>query len=275
MSSSLVRPAITHEINPVTRALRAGQVCLGACSISFASPPVAQIFGSAGFHFYYIDMEHGQPGYPELSVICMASKLTGMVPIAGTTSVEDHLIARPLDAGAMGVIVPHVETAEQAAMAVRYSKYPPQGKRGVLTAGVHTEFAEPDAGDLTAGQNREILSAVKVESGLGIENIDEIAATPGLDAILIGRTDLSATLGIPGQIHHPDIRDSVERMLAAVKRHGIAGGPHIGSIDESLEWADKGATFMSYGYDGDMLLQASKQFVGGVRELLGGRLLDG
>ena len=274
MSSYFVRPAINHQSNPVTRALREGRVVLGACSISFASPPVAQIFGSAGFHFYYIDMEHGQPGYPELATICMASKLTGMVPIAGTTSVEDHLIARPLDAGAMGVIVPHVETAEQAAMAVRYSKYPPEGKRGVLTAGVHTEFAEPDCGELTAGQNREILTAVKVESGLGIENIDEIAATPGLDAILIGRTDLSATIGIPGQIHHPDIRDSVERMLAAVKRHGIAGGPHIGSIDESLEWADKGATFMSYGYDGDMLLQASKQFVGGVRGLLGNRLLD-
>ena len=274
MSSYDVRPAINHQSNPVTRALREGKVCLGACSISFASPPVAQIFGSAGFHFYYIDMEHGQPGYPELATICMASKLTGMVPIAGTTSVEDHLIARPLDAGAMGVIVPHVETPEQAAMAVRYSKYPPEGKRGLLTAGVHTEFAEPDAGDLTAGQNREILSAVKVESGLGIENIDEIAATPGLDAILVGRTDLSATLGIPGQIHHPDIRDSVERMLAAVKRHGIAGGPHIGSIEESLEWADKGATFMSYGYDGDMLMQASKQFVGGVAELLGDRLLD-
>ncbi len=274
MSSYAVRPAINHQINPVTRALREGRVVLGACSISFASPPVAQIFGSAGFHFYYIDMEHGQTGYPELATICMASKLTGMVPIAGTTSVEDHLIARPLDAGAMGVIVPHVETAEQAAMAVRYSKYPPEGKRGVLTAGVHTEFAEPDCGELTAGQNREVLTAVKVESGLGIENIDAIAATPGLDAILIGRTDLSATIGIPGQIHHPDIRDSVERMLDAVKRHGIAGGPHIGSIEESLEWADKGATFMSYGYDGDMLMQASKQFVGGVRDLLGDRLLD-
>ena len=185
MSSSLVRPAISYQTNPVTRALREGRVCLGALSISFASPVVAEIFGAAGFHFYYIDMEHGQTGYDELAAICMASKLTGVVPIAGTTSVADHLIARPLDAGAMGVIVPHVETPEHAAMAVRYSKYPPQGKRGVLTAGVHTEFAEPDAGDLTAGQNREILTAVKVESGLGIENIDEIAATPGLDAILM------------------------------------------------------------------------------------------
>ena len=117
-------------------------------------------------------------------------------------------------------------------MAVRYSKYPPEGKRGVLTAGVHTEFAEPDCAELTAGQNREVLTAVKVESGLGIENIDAIAATPGLDAILIGRTDLSATIGIPGS-DPPSryIRDSVERMLDAVKRHGIAGGPHIGSIE--------------------------------------------
>ena len=274
MGGLVSRPAVNFQSNPVMRALRKGQVCLGACSISFAGPAVAEIFGAAGFHYYYIDMEHGQTGYPELADICAASKLAGMVPIAGTTSVDDHLIARPLDAGAMGVIVPHVETAGEAAMAVRYSKYAPQGKRGLLTVGRHTGFMEPDVGELIAGQNLEVLTAVKVESGLGIENIDEIAATPGLDAILVGRNDLSATIGIPGQVRHPDIDDAVDRMLAAVQRHGIAGGPHIGSVDEALEWADKGATFMSYGFDGDMLLQASKLFVGGVRDLLGERLLE-
>jgi 2-keto-3-deoxy-L-rhamnonate aldolase RhmA len=135
-----------------------------------------------------------------------------------------------------------------------------------------TEFREVSTVQWVEAMNREILVAVKVESVTGIENIEEIAAVPGLDAILIGPGDLSASYEVPGQTNHPIVRAAVDRMLAACKRHGIAGGPHVSSAAAAREWADRGATFMSCSFDGALLLEASKQLAGGIHDLLGDRL---
>ena len=273
MPETSARKVITHHVNPVTRALREGRVCIGALSISFACAPVAQTFAQAGFSWYYMDMEHSQLDYDDVREISYASKLAGIVPVAGPTSLSDHLIARPLDAGAMGVVAPHVETADQTLLVVNSSRYPPMGKRGLIPHGPPSNFEHADAAEWVEEQNREILVAVKVESGVGIDNVDEIASVPGLDAIIIGPGDLSATLGIPGQMDHPDLTHAIEKMLAATKRHGIAGGPHVSTPEEAAYWVEKGATFMSLNYDGAMLLETSQQMVGELRGYLGSRML--
>ena len=273
MAAPNPRPVITPWVNPVTRALKAGKVCIGACSISFGSVPTAQIFGVAGFSFNYFYLEHSQTSIEQLAAMCAASKLAGAVPIAGPSSIADHLIGRPLDAGAMGVTVPHVSTAEETERVVQYARYAPVGIRGLVTPGILTGFESPDGSDWVETQNREILVAIKVESGTGIDNIEEIAAVPGLDAVLIGPGDLSATLGIPGQTTHPDVVDCIERMLAAVKKNGIAGGPHVGTAADTELWADKGATFMSLNFDAGLLLEISTSAVDDARARLGDRML--
>ena len=273
MAPPNARPVISPWVNPVTRALKAGKVCIGACSIAFGSVPTAQIFGAAGFSFNYFDLEHSQTSLQELAAMCAASKLAGAVPIAGPSSVGDHLIGRPLDAGAMGVIVPHVSTVEETERVVQYSRYAPVGVRGLVSPGILTGFESPDGSDWVESQNREILVAIKVESATGIDDIEEIAAVPGLDAILIGPGDLSATLGIPGQTGHPDVTDCIERMLAAAKKNDVAGGPHVGTTADAEAWADKGATFMSLNFDGGLLLDISTSAVEDSRRRLGDRLL--
>ncbi len=273
MAAPTPRPVISPWVNPVTRALKAGKVCVGSCSIAFGSAVTAQIFGVAGFSFNYFDLEHSQTSIEQLAAICTASKLAGVVPIAGPSSIADHLIGRPLDAGAMGVIVPHVSTAEETERVVQYSRYAPVGIRGLVTPGILTGFESPDGSDWVESQNREILVAIKVESGTGIDNIEEIAAVPGLDAILIGPGDLSATLGVPGQTGHPDVVDCIERMLAAAEKNGVAGGPHVGSAADAEVWADKGATFMSLSFDGALLLDASINAHDDTRARLGERML--
>ncbi|MCY4107844.1 MAG: aldolase/citrate lyase family protein [Chloroflexi bacterium] len=273
MPESNARKVITHHVNPVTRALREGRVCIGALSISFPCAPVAQIYAQAGFSWYYMDMEHGQLSYDQVREISYASKLAGIVPVAGPTSLSDHLIARPLDAGAMGVVAPHVETADQTELVVNFSRYPPMGKRGLIAQGPPSNFEAANSAEWVEEQNREMLVAVKVESGTGIDNVDEIASVPGLDAIIIGPGDLSATLGIPGQTDHPDVIDCIERMLAATKRHGIAGGPHVSTPEKAAHWVEKGATFMSLNFDGAMLLDTSQRVIEEVRGYLGSRML--
>ncbi len=273
MDASISRPSLTHRCNPVTRALREGRVCLGSLSLSFPGAAVAQIFARAGFSWYYLDMEHAQIDYEDVARLSLASKLAGIVPIAGPSSLADHLVARPLDAGAMGVLAPHVETPEQTEDVVRWARYPPVGARGLYYPGLHGGFEVPDAQEWIENQNREVLVAVKVESGRGIENIEEIASVPGLDAILIGPTDLSATLGIPGQTGHPEVIDAIERTLAAAKASGISAGPTVGDAQEAARWVDKGATFLNFGFDGELLLRACTAHVSAARDLLGTKLL--
>jgi 4-hydroxy-2-oxoheptanedioate aldolase len=259
--------------NPVTRALRAGKVCIGACSISFPCPAVAQISGQAGFNFYYFDMEHSHLPIEEVAPICSAAKLTGITPIAGTSGIADFLISRPLDNGAMGVIVPHVSTRAETELIVNACRYAPIGTRGLINFGHLSNFENADNAAWVEAMNREVLVAVKVESARGIENIEEIAATSGLDAILIGTGDLSATYGIPGQTNHPTVRQAIERTLTACERHHVAGGPHVSSAEAAHEWANRGARFMSLSFDGAMLLDASRAAANAARELLRDRML--
>ena len=267
------RLPISPWVNPVIRALREGKVCMGACTIAFPGPAAAQIFAEAGFSWLYMDMEHSQATYSDIAHMSAAAKLAGIVPIAGPTSIEDHLVARTLDAGAMGVVVPHVSSAAQAANIVEWAKYAPVGKRGLLHFGDATGYRQVDVPDWVDSQNREVIAAVKVESGEGIDVIDEIASVPGLDAILIGPGDLSTTLGVPGKTSHPSVTKSIEKMLQAAARHGIAGGPHVSSAEEAEAWADRGATFMAYSFDGGMLAGAARAAIASTQDLIGDRLL--
>ncbi len=273
MSQIHGREPVSPWVNPVTRALRAGKICIGACSISFPCPAVAQISGQAGFNFYYFDMEHSHLPLEEVAPIASAAKLVGITPIAGTTGIADFLISRPLDNGAMGVIVPHVSTRVETELIVNACRYAPVGTRGLIGFGHLTNFEEANDQAWVDAMNREILVGVKVESARGIENIEDIASTPGLDAILIGTGDLSATYGIPGQTKHRLISEAVDRTIAACQQNNIAGGPHVMSAEAAHEWANRGARFMSLGFDGAFLMEASKTAANTVHELLRERML--
>jgi 2-keto-3-deoxy-L-rhamnonate aldolase RhmA len=247
---------------------------VGGCSISFPGPAVAQLYAQAGFSFLYFDMEHSNLPIDGVSPICAAARLAGIVPIAGVSGIAEHLISRALDNGAMGVIVPHVSTAEEAALVVRACRYAPEGRRGLINLGWLTDFEAADSADWVKANNVETLVAVKVESALGIQNVDEIASVPGLNAILVGPGDLAASHGVPGETWHPKVRDGIERTLAACSRNGVAGGPHVDSVEALTEWADRGALFMSCAFDGELLLHAARRLMQETRASLGERLFQ-
>jgi 4-hydroxy-2-oxoheptanedioate aldolase len=268
------REVISPWQNPVTRALRNGNVAVGACAISFPGAASAQIFARAGFSFYYFDMEHSALSIEAVAPIATAAKNAGIVPIAGPSGIADHLVSRPLDNGAMGVIVPHVTTRAETEVVVNACLYAPQGTRGLLNFGALTDFEMANPGDWVSAINRETLVAVKVEGEAGINNIDEIASVPGLTAILIGPGDLSASLGIPGApLDHPRMTEAIEAMLTACERNGIAGGPHVSDQAALGAWVERGARFFSYSFDGAMLLEGASQAACQARDVVGARLL--
>jgi 4-hydroxy-2-oxoheptanedioate aldolase len=156
--------------------------------------------------------------------IAMASLAVGITPIVRVPGKEHFHATRLLDAGAQGIVVPHVDTVEEAERAVAYCKYPPKGHRSAM--GVLPKFAYQGVpvGEATAAANEETLVVVMVESPEAIERVDQIAAVPGIDSVLIGTNDLCAEMGIPGKFDDTRVEDAYRKVVAACKKAGIHPG---------------------------------------------------
>src|SRR5215467_8176080 len=200
--------------------LKRGDKLLGTM-VTLPSPPAAEVLATIGFDWLFIDAEHGPLGTNELLGILMAvnRRAACVVRVPSCDAVQ---IAKVLDLGADGIIVPQVNTPQQAADAVRFARYPPEGTRGVGLARAHgygSKFEE-----YVESANREIAVIVQAEHATAVENIDAIARVPGVDAILLGPYDLSASLGKMGQVDDPKVVAAIARVTDACRAVGMPLG---------------------------------------------------
>lgn len=209
-------------VNPLTAAWDRGDVVRGAWCTS-PSAVVAEAMASAGFDYVCVDLQHGAVDYSDAVHMLQAISGQGAVPIARVPSNDLATIGKVLDAGALGVVVPLVNTAEEAAAAVAACRYPPLGGRSFGPVRASTVIGSRDPMDLN-----KVVVAVMVETREGLENVEEIAATPGLDAIYCGPADLSLALDLPPEYEH-DAQvhtDAVDRIRQACESSGIIAGVH-------------------------------------------------
>jgi 2-keto-3-deoxy-L-rhamnonate aldolase RhmA len=190
-----------------------------------------------------------------LIATCRASELVPMVRVPAT---EYHFIARALDMGAMGIMVPMVESAEQARRIVQSAKYPPIGRRGAAFGISHDDYTGGDIVAKIESANRHTLLIAQIETAEGVRHVDEIAATAGIDVLWIGHFDLTNSLGIPGQFTHPQFQEAVGRVVAGCRRHGKAPAFMASDIGGGKALLDQGFRMLAYG--GDLwLYQAALQ----------------
>jgi 2-keto-3-deoxy-L-rhamnonate aldolase RhmA len=167
------------------------------------------------------------------------------------------LIKRVLDMGAAGVIVPYINNAEEAVQVVRAMRYPPEGIRGVARLLRANSFGY-EFDEYFARANKELLSAVQIETSTAIQNAEDIAAVDGVDALIIGPTDLSTSLGIFGQFKHPQLWDAFGTVAAACKKYGKSAGILLPALDDVDRLVDMGFRFIASGADGGLLANALK-----------------
>jgi 2-dehydro-3-deoxyglucarate aldolase/4-hydroxy-2-oxoheptanedioate aldolase len=215
----------------------------------FDSAGIAHLAAGAGAEFVIFDMEHTGWGLDTVRRLMSASKAANTMPYVRVPATEYHFLARCLDVGALGLMVPMVESAEQAAKIVRSTKYPPDGRRGAAFGVAHDDYAGGDLVEKMKRANEEILLIGQIETAVGLENVDAIAATPGLDVLWVGQFDLCNFLGIPGQLNHPLVDAALLRTVAAVKRHGKSAGILVGSVDEGRKRLEQGFRCIAYGGD--------------------------
>ena len=208
--------------NPLRTAWDRGDAVRGAWCTS-PSAVVAETVASAGFDYVCVDLQHGAVDYSDAVHMLQAISGQGAVPVARVPANDAATIGKVLDAGALGVVVPLVSTGEEAARAVAACRYPPSGVRSFGPVRAATVVGSRDPADLA-----QVVVAVMVETKEGLERVEEIAATPGLDAIYVGPADLALALGLAPAYEHdaPAHVEAVDAIRQACDRHGIIAGVH-------------------------------------------------
>lgn len=203
--------------NPVKQRLAEGGTAVGVV-LSTNSVEIAALTATLGFDFLWFEMEHSPITLENLRNIILATRGTPAIPIARPPANELWQAKRVLDAGALGVIFPFTSTPELARQAVEACRYPPLGRRG--SGASLAQLRWPAPGGYYDFADREVLVIAMIEDASGVEHIDAIAATPGLDVLFVGPSDLSFSLGLRGAQDDPRLHAAIDRVVAAGKRHG-------------------------------------------------------
>jgi 2-keto-3-deoxy-L-rhamnonate aldolase RhmA len=239
---------LVMRTNPVKSKLRAGAATFGTMVFEFATTGIARISAAAGAEFIMLDMEHTGWSMETIRGLLSDARGAEIVPMVRVPATEYHFLARALDLGAMGLMVPMVESAEQAQRIVQSAKYPPTGRRGAAFGMAHDDY-RGDAVSAMRTADAETLLIAQIETERGLENLDAIAAVDGIDVLWIGQNDLTNFLGIPGQPGHPKYVEAERRVLDAAKRHGKAVGFMAMTVEQGRTLLAQGFRMLAYGGD--------------------------
>jgi 4-hydroxy-2-oxoheptanedioate aldolase len=249
-------PAKT-PVNTFKQALRAGQPQIGLW-VSLAEAYVAELLAGSGFDWMLLDGEHGPNDVRSILSQLQAVAPYPVAPVVRPVIGETALIKQYLDLGAQTLLIPMVETPEQAAQLVRACRYPPEGVRGVGAA-VARASRWNLYGDYLQRADEEICLLVQVETASAATRLKEIAAVPGVDGVFFGPADLSASMGHRGNPGHPEVQKVIEEGIATVRAAGKAAGILTADTALARRYLELGALFVAVGVDTTLLARASRE----------------
>jgi len=238
-----------------------GEPVLGSMVFEFFTPGIARICANAGAEFVMYCMEHTGAGFETLKPQFALCRALGVAPLVRVPATEYHFVARALDVGALGVMVPLVDTAEQAERIVSFTRYPPLGRRGAAFGFAHDDYAGGDVVGKMQAIHQRTLVICMIETRAGLDNAEAIAAVPGVDVLWLGHFDLTNFLGIPGQFSHPEYREAVKRIAAAAKKHGKSAGYMAATADLGREYLGHGFRMIATGTDQALLQNSLSQLI--------------
>jgi 2-keto-3-deoxy-L-rhamnonate aldolase RhmA len=239
---------MSNRIAALKKKIVSGQPTYGSW-ITLGHPAVAEIMAQAGFDWLVVDLEHSAITIGQAQSLIQVIELAGVVPFVRLTNNDPHQIKRVMDAGARGIIIPMVNTPEEARAAVAATRYPPSGCRGVgLGRAQKYGFGFVD---YAARLDRETIVVVQIEHIKAVDNAEAILSVPGVDAFLVGPYDLSGSLGVPGQFEHPKMRIAIQRIHAAARKTGRTAGFHVipPSPEEVSRRRREGFAFLAVSLD--------------------------
>lgn len=245
-------------MNELKTRAKNGEKILGTMIMNFANPDLPKIFKVCGFDMFVIDSEHGYMDYSSIAAMISVAKSEGINVIVRVPEVRREVVLKYMEMGADGLLLPNVQTKEQAQKLVEYSKYAPLGDRGVALLKAHAGYKAQNASEYMQKANEDTILMVQIESGIGVANIDDIIGVEGIDVAFIGPNDLSQSLGIMGQFEHEVFIKAIDKIITSAKSHGKVCGMHMGNIPALLKWYEKGMNFNLYSNETAMIIESAK-----------------
>jgi 2-keto-3-deoxy-L-rhamnonate aldolase RhmA len=255
------------QINQTREKLAQGGTALGCGLQCYRSSEIPRAFAAAGFDYVFIDMEHGSYDLETVQDMIRASNDAGITPIVRVGELLYSLVARLLDAGAQGIILPRVEDPAILREALSWMRFPPAGKRGYGVNPTMVRYEARSFAEIIEHQNRNTVSVVQFETTTAMERADELLSLPGFDIAMVGPADLSISLGIPGQFENPLLVSTVDALIAKCNQHGVVPGIQTRSLAMSKFWAARGMRFIGTAAEHALLLEKAKETVTALRSV--------
>lgn len=240
-----------------------GTVC--GCFVRYPNAALVEVLGYCGWDFIVFDGEHGAIEPADCEQMVRAAELQGVTPIVRVPVNMPHVILRFLDTGAQGLHVPMVRSASDAERVMQAVKYQPRGARGLAAVRAADYAQRSTFSEYVAQANTETLVVVHIETEDGVEQLPEILRIGGLDVVFLGPTDLSNSLGLPGDLQHSRVQAVFQRFVEAVSGSGVALGIMVPNADAARQWKQRGARYIAVGLE-SMLNPACRNYLKAVRE---------
>lgn len=251
-------------LNNTTKAkLAAGETVIG-CFVRYADPSMVEFVSMHDFDFVLFDGEHGGIASTHLENLTRAAEVRGMTPMVRVPNNQPYLILRFLDPGPHGIHVPWVNSAEEVEQVVRSVKYGPRGIRGLAGIRANEWGLNESMAEYAERANRETLVVVHVETAAAVADVHRFVEVDGLDVIFLGPTDLSHSLGVPGQTDHPKVVEAMEHVADVVTASNKTFGIMVHTIEKTNYWRERGARYMAVGSD-TLLRNGIQAYLSGVR----------
>lgn len=244
------------RINRMKQKLREGQPVFGGL-LRTPEPSLVEVLGYAGYDYVVLDAEHGAHSFEALDTLILSAYASNVTPVVRINDNAPGLIMRVLDLGAQGVLVPHIRNADDARRAVSAALYPPDGSRGI-GPNRGSQFGAIPNDEYFKSINQEVAVMLMMEEAGAVEAIDAITDVKGITALSIGLSDLSGSLGVPGQANHPSVQAAVDTLMGMAARKGIPVSLSVRGVEEVRDALKRGARLASVGTLETTLYQALK-----------------
>ena len=251
--------------NQLKETLKAGKAAIGTF-IQIGHPDITEMLSNAGFDWLLLDGEHGPFGIETMQTMLQAMNGTKTVPIIRAPWNDPVYIKRALDIGAYGLLIPLVSSKREAENVVHALRYPPGGIRGVGPRRASRYFL--DFKEYVATVDAELLVMVQIETREAVQNITEILAVDGIDSYFVGPMDLSAALGHMGDVNHPEVVETIAKIVEAGKKAKKIGGIYAFSVEDIEKRIKQGFQFISFGSDSRLLMGSAQESLKKIREVM-------